>query len=87
MWETIVLAGKGRLELEPDPVIWVENAIERFPLTEAPLNNEIAILSRQINLPHADPADRFLAATARVYEALLVTQDRRLLKSKSVETY
>jgi PIN domain nuclease of toxin-antitoxin system len=30
-------------------------------------------------LPHADPADRFLAATAKVFKLTLVTADQRLL--------
>jgi PIN domain nuclease of toxin-antitoxin system len=30
-------------------------------------------------LPHADPADRFLAATAKVLKLTLVTADKTLL--------
>ena len=32
-----------------------------------------------LSLPHADPADRFLAATAKVLKLTLVTADQRLL--------
>jgi PIN domain nuclease of toxin-antitoxin system len=33
-----------------------------------------------------DPADRFLAATAEVYELTLVTADERLLRGKGFRT-
>ena len=35
-------------------------------------------MSRRVELGHEDPADRFLAATAAVYDLQLVTADRRL---------
>ena len=47
----------------------------------SPLTHEIAIMSRQLAMPHQDPADRFLAATARVLDLTLVTADKRLLDS------
>jgi PIN domain nuclease of toxin-antitoxin system len=43
----------------------------------------VAIESARIDLAHQDPADRFLAATAVVFDLTLVTADDRLLKSKS----
>ena len=39
------------------------------------------LMSRQLAMPHQDPADRFLAATARVLDLTLVTADTRLLDS------
>jgi len=35
--------------------------------------------SRTIPLPHKDPADRFIAATAKLNGLILVTSDRALL--------
>jgi len=87
VWETLLLAEKGRFGTVTDPVDWVRYALREFQTIEAPLNTEIAILSRSIDLPHPDPADRFLAATARVYGARLVTRDGRLLDSEAVPTY
>lgn len=86
VWETLLLAEKGRFGTVADPVDWVRRALREFQTIEAPLNTEIAILSRSIDLKHSDPADRFLAATARVYEARLVTLDRRLIESEAVST-
>jgi len=48
------------------------------------MNYEVAIQSRAIDLEHRDPADRFLAATALVYDLTLVTADERLLRSRMI---
>jgi len=37
-----------------------------------------------VQLPHRDPADRFLVATARVFDLTLVTADEHLLKARQV---
>lgn len=41
--------------------------------------------SRSLELPHEDPADRFLAATAFVYDLTLVTADKRLHSLKKIK--
>ena len=78
IWETLMLAERRRVVLQPDPERWVRACLERLPLREAPLNAEVAMASRALRIPSDDPADRFLAATARVYELTLVTADSRL---------
>ena len=55
--------------------------LKRIPFREAALTHEVAVVSRSIELPHQDPADRFLAAAAKVYELTLVTADERLINS------
>ena len=40
--------------------------------------------SRAVDLPHQDPADRFLAATAKVMDLTLVTADARLAEASDV---
>ncbi len=42
------------------------------------MTHEIGLRSRSIRLPHDDPADRFIAATAMVHGLTLVTADRTL---------
>jgi PIN domain nuclease of toxin-antitoxin system len=46
---------------------------------ELPLTGAIAIMAAELEGLHADPADRFIAATAIVHDATLVTADVRLL--------
>lgn len=76
VWEALTLMQKGRIRVE-HPLAWVERAAEQ--LREAPLTQEIVRAGFALPLPHADPADRFLAATAKVLKLTLVTADRRLL--------
>jgi PIN domain nuclease of toxin-antitoxin system len=76
VWEALTLMRKGRIRVA-DPFGWVERAAEQ--MREAPLTNEIVRIGLAIPLPHADPADRFLAATAKVLKLTLVTADQELL--------
>lgn len=76
VWEALALMQKGRIRMQ-NPFLWVERAAEQ--MREAPLTNEIVRVALALPLPHADPADRFLAATAKVLNLVLVTADRRLL--------
>jgi PIN domain nuclease of toxin-antitoxin system len=43
------------------------------------LTFEVAQALATIDLPHGDPADLFLAASARVFDLILVTADDKLL--------
>jgi PIN domain nuclease of toxin-antitoxin system len=85
LWETVVLAEKGRIILQPDPEAWVRTALSKAPMKEASINSEVALLSRKIRLPHQDPADRFIAATASVFGLTLVTEDRKLHEIEGVQ--
>ncbi|MDZ4260003.1 MAG: type II toxin-antitoxin system VapC family toxin [Gemmatimonadales bacterium] len=79
IWEAILLVERGRITIAGDPRIWVREMVHALPRREAPLTHDVAIMSRQIDLAHQDPADRFLAATAIVFDLTLVTADERLL--------
>lgn len=82
IWETLLLAEKGRIELDASPHAWVERQLDAMPLRDAPVTREVASVSRLLDLSHDDPADRFIAATATVYDLTLVTADDRLWASK-----
>jgi PIN domain nuclease of toxin-antitoxin system len=85
-WEVLLLAEKGRLAgLGGNPRRLVEELFAG--LTEAPLNTHVAIASRMIDLPHEDPADRFIAATAQVYDLTLVTEDRKLMAAPGISLF
>ncbi|MGH7565541.1 MAG: type II toxin-antitoxin system VapC family toxin [Gemmatimonadota bacterium] len=85
VWEALLLIERGRIEVDADAPSWIRDALSATPVKEATLNHEVAIRSRTIDLPHRDPADRFLAATAEIFELTLVTEDRRLLTGTSWE--
>lgn len=78
LWETMLLAERGRLELDESPAGWIDRQLATVPLRDAALTRAVAMKSRELDCPHEDPADRFLAATAAVYELTLVTADKRL---------
>jgi PIN domain nuclease of toxin-antitoxin system len=87
VWETLVLAEKGRIELLPTPNEWIEEAIKRSPVKEAKLSHSIAIKSRDIELPHKDPADRFIAATAWENDLILITEDKKIKESRQIKIF
>jgi PIN domain nuclease of toxin-antitoxin system len=86
IWETLLLAEKGRILLPPNPITWINTVLMSFETREAALNHEIAILSRQLACPHQDPADRFIAATAVYYNLQLATMDHSLIATPSLRT-
>jgi PIN domain nuclease of toxin-antitoxin system len=80
-WELVLLVGKGRIRLDVEIETWIRQAVAE-PLREAPLTHEIALRTRALRLPHGDPADAWLAATAAVFDLTLVTADPRLMRSQ-----
>jgi len=83
-WEALILQAKGRLELEEDLVAWVAEATAIF--REAVLTHEVVLESQRIRLQHKDPADSFLAATAKVLGLTLATADTKLLGLGDIAT-
>jgi PIN domain nuclease of toxin-antitoxin system len=77
--ELIVLLRKGRLKLQHDVASWVAKTMQDLQLSEAPLTVEVALAISSIKFPHGDPADHFLAATAKVLDLTLVTGDEHLM--------
>ena len=87
VWETLVLVRKGRLTLQPDPVSWIDKALQRTPTTTLPLTHAIAIRSEQLDgLDAIDPADRFLVATALEHDLTLATADATLVAYPGLPT-
>jgi PIN domain nuclease of toxin-antitoxin system len=84
VWELIVLWQKGRIVPGEDIETWIPDALRSLPLQEAPVTYEVARETGRLRLSQRDPADRFLLATAKVFELTLVTADEHLLKSREV---
>lgn len=82
VWEFLLLVERGRVVLGTTPREWLESAWSHAPFHEAPINREIALRSRTVKVPHQDPADRFIAATAELHELTLVTDDDNLLRGR-----
>ena len=86
VWELAMLAVRGRIQIVGHTRDWVMKAKERFPINEAPLTTEVALTSQDVTLPHRDPADHFIAATALVYRLTLITVDHNLVQAKWLST-
>jgi PIN domain nuclease of toxin-antitoxin system len=82
-WEALLLHRKKRLELSPDFLAWLKQSAPGFH--QAPFTHEIVLAAEYLDL-HADPADRFLAATAQILDLTLVTADQRLLGLPNIKT-
>ena len=82
-WEFLVLVKRRRIRLRQEVDQWLREALSKAPLREAPVTHEIVMEMNAFDLPHTDPADRFLVATARHLGLTLVTADRRILESKA----
>jgi len=77
VWETAMLAAKGRLKLLPDLETWVARNLES-PVEMEPLSAEISVRSSRLDDFQGDPADRLIVATALVLQMPLVTADRQI---------
>ena len=80
VWELTILSRKGRFRVQPDIPTWVKKSMSDLQLVEAPLTVDVALAIPSINFSHGDPADQFLAATAKVFDLTLITADDHLLK-------
>jgi len=79
IWEVVVLLEKKRIRINRDFGQWFQDSKKELSLIEIPITWEIAHELRFTLLSHRDPADRFLVATAKVYDLTLVTADARLM--------
>ncbi len=80
VWEIAMLENHSRIVLAEPTRQWAERALSAPGINLAPLTPAIAVEACQLpGAFHKDPADRMIAATARVENAVLVTRDRRIL--------
>ncbi|MGH9742791.1 MAG: type II toxin-antitoxin system VapC family toxin [Candidatus Acidiferrum sp.] len=79
IWEMVMLLEKKRIQLDRDFREWFLQSKADLNILEAPLQWEVAHELRFTMLGYCDPGDRFLVATAKVFDLTLVTADERLL--------
>jgi len=84
IWETLLLYRKGRIKIPGDFETWITGAITKIPFSEAPLTFDVARALTAVSLPHSDPADLFLVATAMVFDLTLITADRNLIHAPGI---
>ncbi len=84
VWELLLLHRKQRIELEEEAGSWVKKTLDMLQLNEVPLTIDVALELSAVNLPHGDPADHFLVASARVFGLTLVTADQRLIHESGI---
>ena len=80
-WEIAMLIAKGRLQALMPPADLRARLLDTG-VNELVLTGEIALLAAGLDGLHGDPADRFIAASAIVHQATLMTADGRLLDWK-----
>jgi PIN domain nuclease of toxin-antitoxin system len=80
-WEIGLLQARGRLRLPASVRDWRDSLLNAGA-NELPLDGEVAVRALGLTALHDDPADRFIVATALIYDAALVTADERLLEWK-----
>lgn len=68
---------KGKLELPAKPQEWFEIAVEHHELSVLALDVAICVASTELPPFHNDPCDRFIIATAKLYDLAIVTTDRK----------
>jgi PIN domain nuclease of toxin-antitoxin system len=80
VWEVAMLEAKGRISLSRPVDDWVRAALHAPGVRLLPLSPEIVIESSRLpGVPHGDPADRILMASARHLGGQLATCDREIL--------
>ena len=77
-WEVAMLVRRGRLALDVGLDTWRRDLLAGG-LRELPMDGRVGILAASLSL-HRDPADRLIAATATINDAVLATADERLLR-------
>ena len=85
LWELAVLYERGRIEVHGGLWRWIDEARRSAPIREAPLTGEIVRATDRVEIPHRDPADRLLAATAVTLDLRLVTADAKLLAGRGYQ--
>jgi PIN domain nuclease of toxin-antitoxin system len=77
-WEIALLAAKRRLKPNT-PATELRRSLLAAGVLELPLTGEIALRAVDLGSLPADPADRFIVATAIIHQATLITADDHLL--------
>jgi PIN domain nuclease of toxin-antitoxin system len=78
-WEVAMLARQQRIAIDLPPSEW-RLRVGRLGVHEIPLTGDVGIAATVLPDFHADPADRFIVASAQALDAGLMTADERVLR-------
>jgi len=79
--ETLRLAEKGKLDLRPTPLSWMQRALRKMHLAEVAYTWDAALEAGGLHDVNGDPVDRGLLGVALAGGFTLVTRDQDLLGS------
>ena len=77
---------RGRVRISEPYWDWINSALSKLPVVEAPFTFVVALEAARIVLPQPDPGDVVIAATAIVDDLTLVTSDEQLLACSWLKT-
>ena len=78
-WEIAALAAKNRIQLSMAPDSWFDALLALAGVRLAPMPPSVLIASASLpGSPPRDPADRIIAATARMFGYAVITRDGQL---------
>ena len=83
LFEAAQLSEKGKISLVPGTRAFLDRVEQSF--TILPITPAIAIDAVNVALPHADPFDRLIVATARQHRLILITKDGNITDSGAVK--
>lgn len=87
LWEIAMLMNKKRLEIDIPYLEFMDLIKASNNYIFQPITPEIAELSTKLTSNiNSDPADRLIAATSKISNAPLITADRNLRKSETLNT-
>jgi PIN domain nuclease of toxin-antitoxin system len=84
IWEAFLLFRKKRVQIATDFTTWLAASLSVVPVVDAPLTFDIARTLPTLRMPHVDPADLFLAATAKAFDLTVITADRNLIRTDGI---
>lgn len=76
-FEIALKAARGKLRLPHAPQEWLEKVVEHHGLSVLPLALDVCTAAAELPPIHNDPCDRFIIATARLHDLVVVTGDQR----------
>lgn len=87
VWEIAKLVEKNKLTLGVGIDQWIAQALNMSQFQLLPLSPEITIESTRLPQPfHQDPADQIIVASARLFDATILTADQLITSYSHVRT-